>query len=251
MSGLAFGIDAAAHRGALAAGGATVAVLASGVDVAYPRAHLALYDRAACARRPALVVSEHPLGAAPQRARFLVRNRLIAALSAGTVVVEAAPTQRRAFDGASRRRAVPPRDGGAGTGHLDPVGGVSPTHAGPTRHRPGHQDRRGHRTGRTARRVRRAGERPVRRRDLLGPVVEPGARGGTRHPHRRRTARRIATTAGTARRCRRAPRSRRSRPQGLVERTGTGWGDDVARVATSGSQRVAGRGCEELPLGWW
>jgi DNA processing protein len=88
VSGLAFGIDAAAHRGALAAGVVTVAVLACGVDVAYPRAHRSLYEQVIA---EGLAVSEHPLAAAPQRARFLVRNRLIAALSAGTVVVEAAP----------------------------------------------------------------------------------------------------------------------------------------------------------------
>ncbi|HWC34762.1 MAG TPA: DNA-processing protein DprA [Mycobacteriales bacterium] len=88
VSGLALGIDAAAHRGALAAAGSTVAVLASGVDVAYPRANRGLYDRII---ETGAVVSEQPPGAAPHRTRFLVRNRLIAALSAGTVVVEAAP----------------------------------------------------------------------------------------------------------------------------------------------------------------
>lgn len=88
VSGLAYGIDAAAHRGALAAGAATVAVLACGIDVVYPRAHRTLYDRIAA---EGLVVSEHPPGAAPQRPRFLVRNRIIAALAAGTVVVEMAP----------------------------------------------------------------------------------------------------------------------------------------------------------------
>jgi DNA processing protein len=88
VSGLAFGIDAAAHRGALAAPGATVAALACGADVAYPKGNRGLYERIVA---EGAVVSEHPPGAAPQRARFLVRNRLIAALSAGTVVVEAAP----------------------------------------------------------------------------------------------------------------------------------------------------------------
>ena len=87
VSGLAFGIDAAAHQGALSAGGCTIAVLACGVDVAYPRGNRALYERI-CAE--GAVISEHPPGAAPQRPRFLVRNRLIAALSAGTVVVEMA-----------------------------------------------------------------------------------------------------------------------------------------------------------------
>jgi DNA processing protein len=88
VSGLAFGIDAAAHRGALAVRGTTVAVLACGADVAYPRTHRPLYEQIVAT---GLVVSEHSPGAAPQRTRFLIRNRLIAALSAGTVVVEAAP----------------------------------------------------------------------------------------------------------------------------------------------------------------
>lgn len=87
VSGGAFGIDAAAHRGALAADAATVAVLACGVDRAYPAAHAALFHRIA---ESGLLVSEWPPGAAPLRHRFLVRNRLIAALTRGTVVVEAA-----------------------------------------------------------------------------------------------------------------------------------------------------------------
>jgi len=87
VSGLAYGIDGVAHRAALASGGPTVAVLACGVDVPYPSGHRSLYDRIAT---EGLVVTEHPPGAAPQRPRFLVRNRIIAALSLGTVVVEAA-----------------------------------------------------------------------------------------------------------------------------------------------------------------
>jgi DNA processing protein len=87
VSGLAYGIDGVAHRAALAAGGPTIAVLACGVDVPYPSGHRSLYDRIAA---EGLVVTEHPPGASPQRPRFLVRNRIIAALSLGTVVVEAA-----------------------------------------------------------------------------------------------------------------------------------------------------------------
>jgi DNA processing protein len=87
VSGAAFGIDAAAHRGALAAGGLTVAVLASGVDVAYPRAHQQLLHWIA---EEGLIVSEVPPGSTPRRPRFLIRNRLIAALTQGTLVVEAA-----------------------------------------------------------------------------------------------------------------------------------------------------------------
>ena len=87
VSGAAFGIDAAAHRGALSAGGTTVAVLACGVDVAYPSAHQGLLDRIA---QNGLVISEMPPGATPRKQYFLVRNRIIAALSKQTVVVEAA-----------------------------------------------------------------------------------------------------------------------------------------------------------------
>jgi DNA processing protein len=87
VSGAAFGIDQAAHRGALAVQGPTVAVLACGVDRAYPTAHRNLLDYIA---DTGLVVSELPPGCSPTRLRFLSRNRLIAALALGTVVVEAA-----------------------------------------------------------------------------------------------------------------------------------------------------------------
>ncbi len=87
VSGAAFGIDQAAHRGALAASGLTVAVLACGVDRVYPEAHRALLEHVA---RHGAVVSELPPGRSPTRTRFLSRNRLIAALTRGTVVVEAA-----------------------------------------------------------------------------------------------------------------------------------------------------------------
>ncbi|MCW2614128.1 MAG: protecting protein DprA, partial [Frankiales bacterium] len=88
VSGGAYGIDVAAHRGALLAEAApTVAVLACGVDVAYPRGNDRVLGQVA---QRGLVVSEVPPGSHPLRRRFLVRNRLIAALSVGTVVVEAA-----------------------------------------------------------------------------------------------------------------------------------------------------------------
>lgn len=87
VSGGAYGIDALAHRGALAAGGVTVAVLACGVDVAYPRPHDRLFARIA---EEGLLISEWPPGTSPRPHRFLVRNRVIAAATAGTVVVEAA-----------------------------------------------------------------------------------------------------------------------------------------------------------------
>jgi DNA processing protein len=86
VSGAAYGIDASAHCGDLAAGGVTVAVLACGVDLPYPAGHRALLGTIAAS---GLVVSEYPPGCAPTRHRFLARNRIIAALSAGTVVVEA------------------------------------------------------------------------------------------------------------------------------------------------------------------
>lgn len=87
VSGAAYGIDQAAHRGALAAGGATVAVLACGADRVYPAAHRELIEHVG---RHFAVVSEAPLGSSPTKVRFLSRNRLIAALSRGTVLVEAA-----------------------------------------------------------------------------------------------------------------------------------------------------------------
>lgn len=87
VSGGAFGIDAAAHRGCLASRTATVVVLAGGLDEAYPPAHRPLFERAA---EQGVLVSELPPGQHPTRVRFLGRNRLIAALSQGTVLVEAA-----------------------------------------------------------------------------------------------------------------------------------------------------------------
>jgi DNA processing protein len=87
VSGGAFGIDASSHRGALTADGATVAVLAGGLEFGYPRSHSELF--LAIAAQGALV-SECPPDRGPTRPGFLIRNRIIAALSRGTVVVEAA-----------------------------------------------------------------------------------------------------------------------------------------------------------------
>ncbi len=87
VSGAAFGIDQAAHRGAVAMGKPTVAVLACGVDRAYPAAHKALLDHIA---RTGVILSDLRPGCSPTRHRFLARNRLIAAMTRGTVVVEAA-----------------------------------------------------------------------------------------------------------------------------------------------------------------
>lgn len=87
LSGGAYGIDAAAHRGGLAGRTPTVAVLASGLDQPYPSGHGTLFERIATA---GVLVSELPPGEHPTRVRFLARNRLIAAMAAGTVMVEAA-----------------------------------------------------------------------------------------------------------------------------------------------------------------
>ncbi|WP_425828993.1 DNA-processing protein DprA [Streptomyces fractus] len=87
VSGGAYGVDAAAHRGALGATGATVAVLACGIDRIYPRGHAQLIDRVA---EQGLVIGELPPGDHPTPSRFILRNRVIAALTRGTVVVEAA-----------------------------------------------------------------------------------------------------------------------------------------------------------------
>lgn len=86
IAGGAYGIDNAAHRGVLAAGGQTIAVLATGLNRRYPAAHTELLDRIG---DTGLLVSELPPGVAPTRDRFIARNRLMAALSGGVVIPEA------------------------------------------------------------------------------------------------------------------------------------------------------------------
>ena len=86
VSGGAIGIDAAAHHGALSGEGFTIAVLAGGVDVNYPKSNSLLFEKIAA---NGLILSEVPPQTAPIRHRFLIRNRLIAALSNATLVVEA------------------------------------------------------------------------------------------------------------------------------------------------------------------
>lgn len=100
-SGLALGIDAEAHRGALEAGGKTVAVLGCGIDIAYPYRNRGLLEEVAA---HGAVISEFPLAAEPRGWRFPIRNRIIAALTCGTLVVRATPrsgsliTARHALD---------------------------------------------------------------------------------------------------------------------------------------------------------
>jgi DNA processing protein len=89
VSGLAIGIDAAAHEGAIEAGGGAIGVVATGLDVVYPRRHVVLHDRV---RRHGLLVSELPFRTGPHRSRFPVRNRIIAALSDVVVLIEATTT---------------------------------------------------------------------------------------------------------------------------------------------------------------
>lgn len=102
VSGGAYGIDAAAHRGALAGEGVTIAGLAFGVDVAYPRGHVSLFARLRDAG--GVLVSEFPPGTTPTKPRFLLRNRIIAALTRGTVVVEAAHRSGALNTAATARR---------------------------------------------------------------------------------------------------------------------------------------------------
>jgi DNA processing protein len=85
VSGMALGVDGAAHRGALQAGGRTIAVLAGGPERAYPRSHRLLHEQI---RAAGCVISENPPGSEAQRWAFVARNRLIAGLAAMTIFVE-------------------------------------------------------------------------------------------------------------------------------------------------------------------
>jgi DNA processing protein len=87
VSGLAYGIDGAAHDAALRAGGLTIGVAATGLDVPYPRGHATLWARV---RGRGLVLGENPFGTRPSRSIFPIRNRIIAALASSVVIVEAA-----------------------------------------------------------------------------------------------------------------------------------------------------------------
>ncbi|WP_158889057.1 DNA-processing protein DprA [Amycolatopsis anabasis] len=109
-SGAGYGVDGAAHRGTLAADGDTMAVLGCALDVGYPAGHVSLLERITT---QGLVVSEYPFGVPPARHRFVARNRLLAALAAAVVVVEASVrssalnTARHAADLARPVMAVP------------------------------------------------------------------------------------------------------------------------------------------------
>ncbi len=112
VSGMARGIDAAAHEGALRGNGHTIAVLGSGIDVVYPAEHAGLAERIASS---GTLLSERPVGAPPLAGHFPARNRVIAGMTQGTVVVEAAEhsgsliTARIALDQGREVFAVPGR----------------------------------------------------------------------------------------------------------------------------------------------
>ena len=124
VSGMALGIDAAAHRGALEAGGRTLAVTATGMNTVYPPQHRGLADEIAA---HGAVVSEFPMGQAPTRGLFPQRNRVIAGLSLGTILVEAGRksgalhTIRHALEQNREVFAVPGRIGDGCEGCLDAI----------------------------------------------------------------------------------------------------------------------------------
>ena len=243
VSGLAYGIDTAAHRGVLSAGGATVGVLACGIDVPYPSGNRPLYDRLTA---EGLVVSEHPPGSAPQRFRFLVRNRIIAALSLGTVVVEMAlrsGARSTAAHAAAINRHVmcvpgpisSPMSGGCHRLLRDRPETVLVTSAAEVVEQCGHM-------GDLAERE----SAPARTRDLLGPMVARVFEGVPVQKHANVAG--IASTAGVSVPVAAAALAALA-SAGLVECV-----DDRWAMTTEGRRdrrSRAGAGGAQLELDWW
>ena len=158
ISGLALGIDAAAHAGALSASGRTVAVLGCGIDRVYPRQNIALASRIV---EHGAIVSEWGEGIEPAPWRFPVRNRLIAALASVTVVIEAT---RRSGALITADHALAPRARGARRSGLGVVAARRGRQRAPARRcHTGHVDGRRARRARALDRRGRARERPSRR----------------------------------------------------------------------------------------
>ena len=241
VSGLAYGIDGAAHRAALAATAPTVGVLACGIDVPYPRGHRGLYERIA---GEGLVVTEHPPGSAPQRHRFLVRNRIIAGLALGTVMVEAAArsgarsTLNHARDLLRHTMVVPgpvtsAMSQGCHVALREVVGSVLVTRAAEVIEQCGH-------LGEMADSL----SPPPRPRDSLGPLVRrvfDGVPVRTPVPPQR-----IAVAAGVRLEAV-EPALAALRALGLVEQTDSGW-----RMSKAGrdDRHADGRPDRPLPLAW-
>ena len=134
ISGLALGIDAAAHRGALDGGGAVVGVVGTGLDVVYPRRNQALWDEVA---ENGVLISEYPAGSRPARWRFPARNRLIASLADAVVIVEShgrGGALLTAEEGAERGKPVLAVPGSVLSPAADGTNGLIVDGAVPTRH---------------------------------------------------------------------------------------------------------------------
>ncbi len=128
VSGAAYGVDGVVHDAVLRAGGATVGVVASGVDMPYPRGNAALIGRIA---EHGLLIGELPPGEHPTRSRFVLRNRVIAALTRGTVVIEARYRSGSLITARRAARARPGHHGRTRALHQRAVGGRARTAARP------------------------------------------------------------------------------------------------------------------------